>query len=262
MLNWSGPGPGGNAGQARRRTLVLVDRRVAERAPHPLERAGVGVEHDRRGDCRSRRRRTARWSAGAPRRPPAGAGCVVSALPLLGELLADLQHELAVLRELHQLVVADRLRARAARGRRNCCRRPRRSPCGRCGCRARAAGHSTAALGAAPALMKLPAASNTRIAGAALPACSGLSVRGRCSTQILSCASTPMLEASPSFHCGGTFGQARIDLEHRHAARWRLRRLSGSFAAEQPDRPDPGHDDRREHSGALRIRALHDVLPC
>ena len=45
--------------------------------------------------------------------------------------------------------------------------------------------------------------------GAALAASSGFSVRGRCSTQTLSCASTATLEASPSFHCGGTFGQDR-----------------------------------------------------
>src|SRR5215472_10997427 len=38
---------------------------------------------------------------------------------------------------------------------------------------------------------------------------SGFSVRGRCSTQTLSLASIAMLEGSPSFHCGGTFGQAR-----------------------------------------------------
>jgi hypothetical protein len=45
MLNWSGPA-GRDAGEARRRTLILVRRLVAECAPHPLERAGVGVEHD------------------------------------------------------------------------------------------------------------------------------------------------------------------------------------------------------------------------
>src|SRR5438094_788235 len=39
--------------------------------------------------------------------------------------------------------------------------------------------------------------------------CSGLSVRGRCRTQTLSFASIAMLEASPSFHCDGTFGHAR-----------------------------------------------------
>ena len=75
-------------------------------------------------------------------------------------------------------------------------------PCSRCG-------HSKPAPSPPHALMKLPALSNTRIAGAFIAACSGLSVRGRCSTQILSCASIPMLEGSPSRHCGGTFGQER-----------------------------------------------------
>ena len=59
------------------------------------------------------------------------------------------------------------------------------------------------------ALMYLPAVSNTITGGAAIDACSGLSVRGRCKTQTLSCASMATLEGSPSFHCGGTFGHAR-----------------------------------------------------
>src|SRR5215510_3555876 len=64
-------------------------------------------------------------------------------------------------------------------------------------------------LPAAPqALMKLPAASNTTIAGAAFPESSGLSVRGRCRSQTLSCASIAKLDASPSLNCGGSFGHA------------------------------------------------------
>src|SRR5499426_3745781 len=58
------------------------------------------------------------------------------------------------------------------------------------------------------ALMKLPAASNTTIAGAAFPASSGLSVRGRCRSQTLSCASMAKLDASPSLNCAGSFGHA------------------------------------------------------
>src|SRR5262249_60844538 len=58
------------------------------------------------------------------------------------------------------------------------------------------------------ALMKLPAASNTTIAGAAFPASSGLSVRGRCRSQTLSCASMAKLDASPSLNCGGSLGHA------------------------------------------------------
>src|SRR5215469_8245046 len=58
------------------------------------------------------------------------------------------------------------------------------------------------------AFMKLPAASNTTIAGAAFPESSGLSVRGRCRSQTLSCASMAKLDASPSLNCGGSFGHA------------------------------------------------------
>src|SRR5262249_26340025 len=57
-------------------------------------------------------------------------------------------------------------------------------------------------------LMMLPAASNTTIAGAAFPESSGLSVRGRCRSQTLSCASMAKLDASPSLNCGGSFGHA------------------------------------------------------
>jgi hypothetical protein len=56
------------------------------------------------------------------------------------------------------------------------------------------------------ALMKLPAGSNTITGGAAIAACSGFTVRGRCSSQTLSCASMAKLEASPSFHFSGTLG--------------------------------------------------------
>src|SRR4051812_37417670 len=43
--------------------------------------------------------------------------------------------------------------------------------------------------------------------GALWATSSPLSVRGRCSTKALSFASRAMLEISPSFICGGTFGQ-------------------------------------------------------
>src|ERR1700745_3910196 len=58
------------------------------------------------------------------------------------------------------------------------------------------------------AFMKLPTASNTTIAGAAFPESSGLSVRGRCRSQTLSCASMAKLDASPSLNCGVTSGHA------------------------------------------------------
>src|SRR5437660_4129255 len=57
--------------------------------------------------------------------------------------------------------------------------------------------------------MKLPAVLNTMTGGAAFAVSAGLSVRGRCRTHTLSFASIAMLEGSPSFHCGGTFGHAR-----------------------------------------------------
>src|ERR1700752_4624237 len=57
--------------------------------------------------------------------------------------------------------------------------------------------------------MYVPAVSNTMTGGAAFDASAGLSVRGRCRTQTLSFASIAILEASPSFHCGGTFGHER-----------------------------------------------------
>ena len=44
--------------------------------------------------------------------------------------------------------------------------------------------------------------------GAAIAACSGGSVRGRCRSHTLSCASMAKLDGSPSFHFSGTFGQA------------------------------------------------------
>src|SRR5262249_24776495 len=58
------------------------------------------------------------------------------------------------------------------------------------------------------AFLKLPAASNTTIAGAAFPEASGLRVRGRCRSQTLSGAPTAKLDASPSLNCGGSFGHA------------------------------------------------------
>jgi hypothetical protein len=60
----------------------------------------------------------------------------------------------------------------------------------------------------APPLMNVPAVSNTITGGAAVAASPGFSVRGRCSSQTLSLLSIAKLEASPSFHFGGTFGHA------------------------------------------------------
>src|SRR6266567_1836421 len=55
--------------------------------------------------------------------------------------------------------------------------------------------------------MKLPAGSKTMTGGAAIEKSGSLSVRGRCNSQTLSCASTAKLDASPTLYWGGTFGQ-------------------------------------------------------
>src|SRR5262245_21764705 len=57
-------------------------------------------------------------------------------------------------------------------------------------------------------LTNAPAVSNTMTGGAAIVASPGFSVRGRCSSHTLSLASIAMLEASPSFHFGGTLGHS------------------------------------------------------
>ena len=137
MLNWSGPGPGRHCLQAGRRALVLVHRLVAERAPHALERAGIGVEHGHAvvavavGD---------EQLVGLRQHPHVRRLVQVQRVGVALALgaAADLHHELAVLRELQELVVGHRLQARAGFCRCSCCRPPTRSPCGRCGCRARA----------------------------------------------------------------------------------------------------------------------------
>src|SRR5882672_12666504 len=55
--------------------------------------------------------------------------------------------------------------------------------------------------------MKSPFALKITIGFAAIALSASLSVRGRLSVQILSCASTAMLETSPIFMVGGTLGQ-------------------------------------------------------
>src|SRR6185503_7640298 len=67
-------------------------------------------------------------------------------------------------------------------------------------------GHCEPASSPPHALTNAPAVSNTTTGGAA--ASPALTVRGRCSSQTLSLASMAKLDASPSFHCGGTFGHA------------------------------------------------------
>src|SRR5258708_37471867 len=55
--------------------------------------------------------------------------------------------------------------------------------------------------------MKFPAASNSRIGGAALSFWSSRTLLGRCRTQALSCSSKEMLDTWPHTHLAGSLGQ-------------------------------------------------------
>src|SRR5262245_9000515 len=68
-------------------------------------------------------------------------------------------------------------------------------------------GHWNPASSPPQALMNVPAVSNTTTGGAGI-ASPGFTVRGRCSSQTLPLASIAKLDASPSFHFGGTLGHA------------------------------------------------------
>ena len=71
-----------------------------------------------------------------------------------------------------------------------------------------------------------------------------------------------MLEASPSFHCGGTFGHDAIDLEHRQAAGLRLRRLSRALGSENQCHWQTSSDDTHQHCNETESLALHGFLLC
>src|ERR1700721_706151 len=106
------------------------------------------------------------------------------------------------------------------------------------------------------ALMLLPAGSNTMTGGAAMAACSGLRVRGRCRSQTLSCASTAKLEASPTFHLPGILGQAGPP----------PRRCGGRLGAEKPSALRAGADDGGDKKGSIESLELqrfefHSYLP-
>ena len=111
-LNCCGPRPS-ESSSATTIAQLSSSRLVAEGTPHALELAGVGIEHD---DAVIAVAVGHEQLVGLRQHPRIGGRCTlaVSALPLLWLLLADLQDELAVLRELQELVVGDRLRARRA----------------------------------------------------------------------------------------------------------------------------------------------------
>src|SRR5262249_30398946 len=54
----------------------------------------------------------------------------------------------------------------------------------------------------------------------------------------------------------------RIDLEQRHAAALRLRRLSRALGSEKPCRWQTSSDDARQHSNETESLALHGFLLC
>ena len=157
-------------------------RRVAERAPHPLELAGLGVEHDRRAGCRSRRRRR-------PLSPRVSTNSIGGLVDVFGvgvalalPAVADLHDELAGHRELQDHVVAGAGRGRPRPAAR--VRRSRRSYWRRRRCRARVRA-SRARRRSPPQLVRsLPAASNSSTGGAAFARCASGIDRGTCSTQM------------------------------------------------------------------------------
>ena len=251
MLNWSGPLPGGSHGEARRRAFVLVHRLVAERAPHPLELAGVGIEHDDAVIAVAVGDEQSRWSADAPRRRPADAGSrcrhcrsLALALPICSTSLPSCVN----FTSWSSPTCFRPGSARAAQLLPPTQTKPLWSiwmPCSRCG-------HSKPAPSPPQALMKLPALSNTRIAGAAILALLGLE-RARPLQH-------PDIVLRVDADAGGIgepplrrhLRPGAVDLEHRHGAglRVHLRHL----------RPGCDNDQCRE-SGKTCWRASHRYLP-
>ena len=205
-LKCEGPGIR-EAGRVHHLTLVVFDRRVAEGSPHPLEGAGLGVEH---GDAAvavavgheqlvgRRMDLLVRGSVDVHR-----VGVALAPVPA-----ADLHDERAVLRELHQLVVVDG-----------------RDPGHAVGGAVVAAQPDEALVVDVEAVLPLRplvavartapcpdevavAESKTTTGGAAIASSSAGSVSGRCRTQTLSCASMAMLDGAPSFIPAGTVGHA------------------------------------------------------
>jgi len=93
--------------------MLVIDRHLAERAPHPLERTGPGIEHDDSvvavtiGD---------KQFAARPVHPHVRRAMHVAHIRVTPALVApsDLQHQCPVRGELQQLVISNRLKARDA----------------------------------------------------------------------------------------------------------------------------------------------------
>src|SRR6516165_2856045 len=186
--------------------MVVVDGWLAEGTPHALERAGVGVEHNDAmvaiavGDIELVALRVYPHVC----RPVQVCGVGI-ALALVA--VADLHDELAVLRELQELIVGDRLQARQAVGRAAVAADPDEA----------LVVDMNAVLALRPFVAGAVAAPGLDVVAGLVEHHDGwrshrevgsLRVRGRCRSQTLSCASTAKLDASPSFHLAGTFGQA------------------------------------------------------
>ena len=110
------PSPSGKRLGADDRTIVVAAGRLAERAPRPLECAGVGVEDDDAVIAVA----VGHEQLVAARQHPRIRGAMQVrgvGVTLALVALADLHDELAVERELQQCVVGHRLQARDARGR-------------------------------------------------------------------------------------------------------------------------------------------------
>ena len=95
--------------------MVIVHRLVAERAPHPLERAAIGVENrDAMIAVAVGHEQFVGLRMDPHIRRPVQIPRVGIALALIAA--ADLHDELAVLREFQELVIRNRLEARQAVG--------------------------------------------------------------------------------------------------------------------------------------------------
>ena len=140
-----------------------VDRRVAERAPHPLERAGVGVEHD---DAAVAVAVGDEHLVGL--RVDEGVGRLVDALrvgvapALVGPPICSRNFPLLV--NFSSMSSRSLASATATSG---CCRRSTRCPCGRRRCRVRCRASRSRSPGPPHALTNLPFSSNSSTGGAA-----------------------------------------------------------------------------------------------
>src|SRR6516165_9368254 len=111
------------------------------------------------------------------------------------------------------------------------------------------------------ALMKLPAASNTTIAGAAFPVFGLERARTVQEPDIVLRVDGEARRIS-ELELRWQPRPRRIDLEHRHAAGLRLRRLSRALGSEKTCRWQTSSDDARQQSNETESLALHGFLLC